>query len=56
MFLWVRLMLEHVEQQTSDDEIVKCLEGLPHSLSERYDQIMEAIDRLPRSSTQPGGR
>ncbi|KAK5655046.1 hypothetical protein OQA88_5945 [Cercophora sp. LCS_1] len=49
MFLWVRLMLEHIEQQTSDAEILDCLEQLPQSLSERYDRILETINRLPPS-------
>jgi ankyrin repeat protein len=48
MFLWVRLMLQHIQEQTSDEEILHCLDELPRSLSERYDRIMDGINCLPK--------
>jgi hypothetical protein len=47
MFLWTRLMLEHIQNQTCEEEIIQCLDELPKSLSERYDQIMAHINSLP---------
>ncbi|KAK3332873.1 hypothetical protein B0T19DRAFT_457863, partial [Cercophora scortea] len=48
MFLWVRLMLQHVQEQTSEDEVIHCLDELPQSLSERYDDMMSRINSQPK--------
>ena len=49
MFLWVRLMLRHVQDQTNNEEIIQCLEDLPNGLSERYDCIINKINQLPEA-------
>ncbi|KAK0724951.1 hypothetical protein B0H67DRAFT_641428 [Lasiosphaeris hirsuta] len=48
MFLWVRLMLQHIQDQTRDASILHCLDELPTSLSERYDSIIARINGLPK--------
>lgn len=50
MFLWVRLMLMHIRDQTNDEEIMQCLgeHELPTSLSERYDRILKDINDLAK--------
>lgn len=49
MFLWVKLMVEHLQLQTCEYEMLKCLEELPEGLPQTYDRIMERINQLPRS-------
>ena len=44
MFLWVRLMIEDIQGQTTVREINRCLDELPKSLSERYSRIMDNIN------------
>ena len=47
MFLWVRLMLEHIRDQITVDGVIQCLDELPRSLSERYDRIIADVNILP---------
>ncbi|KAK3386039.1 hypothetical protein B0H63DRAFT_190945 [Podospora didyma] len=47
MFLWIRLMLEHIRDQTTVEEISSCLQDLPKGLCDRYDRIMCDINALP---------
>jgi ankyrin repeat protein len=50
MFLWVRLMLQHIQDQTNNEEIMQCLgeRELPTGLSERYDRILKNINDLAK--------
>jgi ankyrin repeat protein len=50
MFLWVRLMLRHIQDQTNNEEIMQCLgeRELPTGLSERYDRILKDINDLAK--------
>jgi ankyrin repeat protein len=49
MFLWVKLMVEHLQLQTCEYEMLNCLEELPEGLPQTYDGIMERINQLSRS-------
>lgn len=51
MFLWVRLMLQHVQDQTTTEEVMQCLSDseLPSGLSEHYDLILKRINELPKA-------
>ena len=48
MFLWVRLMFEHIQQQTNDFEVLRCLDELPNGLSETYERILGRVNNLPQ--------
>ncbi|KAI9771740.1 MAG: hypothetical protein M1839_002755 [Geoglossum umbratile] len=47
MFLWVRLMFEHIQSQTSEFEILQCLDELPTGLDNTYKRILDRINGLP---------
>jgi len=49
MFLWIRLMIEDIQSQTTLEEIMECLDKLPPTLCERYDRIMATINHQPPS-------
>jgi hypothetical protein len=51
MFLWVKLMVQHIKDQTTNEELMDCLNKseLPASLSEHYDRIINTINQLPQS-------
>jgi len=49
IFMWVHLMLRHIQDQTTNEEIILCLEDLPQGLSKRYDCIINSINQLPRA-------
>lgn len=51
MFLWVRLMMENIEEQTTEAEVLHCLRDseLPAGLFEYYDLMMDRINKLPKS-------
>ncbi|KAJ2906439.1 hypothetical protein MKZ38_001799 [Zalerion maritima] len=46
MIFWVRLMLQHIRDQTTEEEIRHCLNELPETLTKRYDCIMASINSL----------
>jgi hypothetical protein len=48
MFLWVKLMFEHLQSQTCEFEILQCLDELPTDLHEIYENILKQINGLPR--------
>jgi ankyrin repeat protein len=49
MFLWVRLMFDQLQSQTTISEILKCLDELPEGLNETYDRALQKINKLPKS-------
>ncbi|KAF2259080.1 hypothetical protein CC78DRAFT_548649 [Lojkania enalia] len=49
MFLWVRLMINELSYQDCKFDILTCLERLPEGLPEAYDQVIERINKLPKS-------
>ncbi|KAK7229267.1 hypothetical protein V2G26_001437 [Clonostachys chloroleuca] len=51
MFLWVKLMVQHIKDQTTNEELMHCLSEskLPANLTEHYDRIMNTINQLPQS-------
>lgn len=49
MFLWVSLMLDHLETQTCEFEVLSCLDDLPGGLPQTYDRALQKIDLLPQS-------
>ncbi|KAF1997941.1 ankyrin, partial [Amniculicola lignicola CBS 123094] len=49
MFLWVKLMFDHLQAQTCASEVLGCLEELPEGLSQTYDRTLESVNSLPQN-------
>lgn len=49
MFLWVRLMFDHLLVQTTIEELTDALDQLPSGLDETYDYVLKKINGLPDS-------
>lgn len=49
MFLWVKLMMDHLESQTCEYDMLRCLEELPEGLPQTYESILGRINLLPAS-------
>jgi len=47
MFLWARLMVEHLLQQATLNEIFSALDDLPNGLESLYDRLLEQLYTLP---------
>lgn len=49
MFLWVKLMLDQIRDQTCEYDILAALNELPDGLPETYDRIMNRINSLKKA-------
>ncbi|KAI4128816.1 MAG: hypothetical protein LQ347_004029 [Umbilicaria vellea] len=49
MFLWVRLMIEQLSQQTTHEEVEEALQDLPNGLNETYGRILLRIQDEKKS-------
>jgi hypothetical protein len=52
MFLWVKLMLHHIRQQVTLDDLETALEELPSGLDSVYDRILSTMANLPAAQAE----
>ena len=52
LFLWVRLMFEHLSAQIFVEDVMEALREAPQGLPEMYGRSLDAIDQMPPKHTQ----
>ena len=56
MFLWVRLMIEELEDAERDDELEDALFNLPDGLDELYARVLDRVNRFKKESKRETAR
>ena len=56
MFLWVRLIIEELEEAERDDDLEEALYNLPDGLDELYARVLDRINRFKKDSKRETAR